>query len=130
MTMGVGRGGRGLGPSGFWKLLAKNFFFSISRDKKQISPLLALPGKNFGKTSTAPPLEKILPTPMPMTTALMKRLRNACNNTYTIIYCIPRNAYVSLCKFDFVTILVITTEYIYFRFSLMQIHLNYACKFS
>jgi len=45
--MGVGRGGRGTLPSPWiLKLLAKNVSFSISRAKKQISPLLAPPGKN------------------------------------------------------------------------------------
>jgi len=46
------------------KLLAKKVAFSISRGKNQISPLLALPGKNFGKISYWPLLEKILPTLM------------------------------------------------------------------
>jgi len=51
--MGVGGGwhGWGLGLPWILKLLAKKVVFSISRGKKQISPLL-------------PPLEKILPTPM------------------------------------------------------------------
>jgi len=57
-------GGHG-GPSrpGFWNYWQKKLFFSISRGKKKISPLLAPLGKNFGKIPTAP-LEKILPTSM------------------------------------------------------------------
>jgi len=37
------------------KLLAKKVVFSISSGKKQISPLLAIPGKNFGKIPYCPP---------------------------------------------------------------------------
>ena len=65
--MGVGRGGGrgGLGPPWILKLLAKEYcFFFISRGKKQISPLLATPGKILEKFPSGPPLEKILPTPM------------------------------------------------------------------
>jgi len=62
--MGVGREtGWGLGP---WilKILAKKGCFSISRGKKQISPLWPPLEKILGKSPTGPPLEKILPTPM------------------------------------------------------------------
>jgi len=61
--MGVGRGEREALAPWILKLLAKKVVFSISRGKKQISPLLAPPGKNFGKIPYCP-LEKILPTPM------------------------------------------------------------------
>jgi len=65
LSMGVGRGGRGRPwPPRILKLLAKKVVFSISRGKNQISPLLAPPGKNFGKIPYWPPLEKIFPTPM------------------------------------------------------------------
>jgi len=62
--MGVGRGEREALAPWILKLLAKKVVFSISRGKKQISPLLAPPGKNFGKIPYWPPLEKIFPTPM------------------------------------------------------------------
>jgi len=54
-SMGVGRGAGGLAPYWILKLLAKKGCFSISRGKKQISPLLAPPGKNFGKVPYCPP---------------------------------------------------------------------------
>jgi len=61
----VSEGGAGEAlPPWILKLLAKKVIFSISMGKKQISPLLAPPGKNFGKIPYCPPLEKILPTPM------------------------------------------------------------------
>ena len=64
-AMGVRRGGRGgKHHPGFWNYLQKKVVFSISSGKKQISPLLAHPGKSFGKIPYCPPLEKILPTPM------------------------------------------------------------------
>jgi len=54
--MGVGRGGRGgLVPSGFWNSKQKKVVLSISRSKKQISSLLAPPGKTFGKIPFWPP---------------------------------------------------------------------------
>ena len=75
--MGVGRGGRGgLVPSGFWNSKQKKVVLSISRSKKQISSLLAPPGKTFGKIPFWPPPEKILPTPMvtTLTTAIATKL--------------------------------------------------------
>jgi len=42
-------GGAGPCPPWILNLLAKRVVFSISRGKKQISPLLALPGNNFRK---------------------------------------------------------------------------------
>jgi len=64
--MVVGRGWQrgALGPPDF-ETISKKVFFSISRGKNQISPLLAFPGKKFGKISYWPPWKKILPTPMP-----------------------------------------------------------------
>jgi len=47
--MGVGRGCRGERLPRILKISAKKVVFSISRGKNQISPLLALPWKNFGK---------------------------------------------------------------------------------
>ena len=49
--------------SGFKKFQQKKVVFLVSSEKKQISPLLLLPWKNFGK-SPGVPLEKIFPTPM------------------------------------------------------------------
>jgi len=66
MTMGVGKGQGGVGPPWVLKLLVKKVVFSISTGKNQISPLLVPPWKKFGKFFTVP-LEKILPTPMNMT---------------------------------------------------------------
>jgi len=60
--MGVGRGGHW--PPWILKLLAKEFFFSNSRGKKQISPHLAPPEKKNWEKPLLAPLEKILPTPM------------------------------------------------------------------
>jgi len=54
-AMGVGRGGR---------VTLDPLDFQIISKKKQISPLLAPPGKHFGKFPYWPPVEKILPTPM------------------------------------------------------------------
>ena len=51
--MGVRRGG--LSPPWILKLLAKKVVFSISRGKKQISPLLPPPGKHLGKIPYCPP---------------------------------------------------------------------------
>jgi len=50
-NMGVGRRGarQGFAPSWILKLITKKFDFSISRGKNQISSLLAVPWKNFGK---------------------------------------------------------------------------------
>jgi len=50
-------GAGGLLPPWILKLLANKIFFSISRGKKQNSPFLSSPGKNFGKRKipTAPP---------------------------------------------------------------------------
>jgi len=48
--MGVGKEGRGVSrPPWILKISAKKVVFSISRDKNQISPLLATPLKKFGK---------------------------------------------------------------------------------
>jgi len=44
-TMGVGRGHGGIAPLDFEIVSKKWLFFSISRGKKQISPLLDLPWK-------------------------------------------------------------------------------------
>jgi len=54
--MGVGKGG--LGPPWILKLLAKKVIFSISRGKKQMSPLLAPLEEILGKSPTAPPWKK------------------------------------------------------------------------
>ena len=63
------KGGQGdLGSSGFWKFQQNKVVFFISSGKKQISPLLALPLEKFCKNPLAPPLEKILPTPMHIVT--------------------------------------------------------------
>ena len=65
--MGVGRlAGGALASLWILKLLAKKVVFSILRAKKQISPLLAHPGKIFGKIPYCLPWKKILPTPMAM----------------------------------------------------------------
>ena len=64
----------GESPSWIWKISAKNVVFLVSSGKKQISPLLATPGKILEKSPWAP-LEKILPTPM---TAHVKRNPNFC----------------------------------------------------
>jgi len=46
--MGVGKdGGEDFGPTWTLKISAKKLGFLVSRRKKQISPLLALPRKNF-----------------------------------------------------------------------------------
>jgi len=50
------------------KFSAKNGHFLVLNGKKQISPLLPPPGKIMEKFPIAPPLEKILPTPMVLTT--------------------------------------------------------------
>jgi len=47
-----------------FETVSKKGCFTISRGKKQISPLLAPSGKNFGKIPYWPHLEKILPTLM------------------------------------------------------------------
>jgi len=63
--MGVGKGAEGsLGPPGFWKFQHKNVVFLIFSGKKQIPPLLAPPWEKLWKTSSDPPLEKILLTPV------------------------------------------------------------------
>ena len=48
------------------KFSAKKFVFLVSRGKKQISPLFSPPGKILEKSSS-PRLEKILPTPLLVT---------------------------------------------------------------
>jgi len=56
-----GQGGQGWileNPPWILKLLAKKIVFSISRAETQISPLLAPPGKNFGKILYWPPWKK------------------------------------------------------------------------
>jgi len=53
-----GRRKGGHWPPWILKLLAKEFFFSNSRGKKQISPLLAPPGKKIGKNPYSPPWKK------------------------------------------------------------------------
>jgi len=56
---GVGRGGGGLAPTLDFEIISKKrLFFSISRGKKQISPLLAPPAKYLGKFPTGPPWKK------------------------------------------------------------------------
>ena len=63
--MGVGWGGQGVPfPPWILKLIAKNIIFSISRGKKQISPLLAPPWKNLWENPLLAPLEKVPPTPV------------------------------------------------------------------
>jgi len=66
MAMGVGRGAGGALAS-LWilKLLAKKVVFSILRGKKQISPLLAPPGKIFGKIPYCLPWKKSSRHPWP-----------------------------------------------------------------
>ena len=65
VAMGVGRGAQGgtKTPSGFWNYEQKKVVFSISRKKKQILPLLAPPGKNFGKIPYCPPWKKFFRRP-------------------------------------------------------------------
>jgi len=62
--MGVGRGAGGPTPPWILKLSAKKVVFSISRGKKQISPLLAPLEKFWENPLLPPPLEKFLPTSM------------------------------------------------------------------
>jgi len=45
-----------------FEIMSKKSFFSISRGKKQISPLLAPPWKKFWENPLLPPQQKILPT--------------------------------------------------------------------
>jgi len=68
-TMGVGRGGRGKAWSPLdFEIISKKSFFSISRGKKRISPLLEPPWKKFWENPLLPPpLDNILPTPMDWT---------------------------------------------------------------
>ena len=74
--MGVGRGRQGwaLAPPGFWNYKQKKVVFSISRGKKQISPLLAPPGKNFGKIPYLPPPGKNPSDAHASATALLVKL--------------------------------------------------------
>ena len=62
-TMGVGRGERGVLATWSLNFLPKKVVLLVLSEKKQISPLLARPGKILEKP-LVPPLEKILPTPM------------------------------------------------------------------
>ena len=62
--MGVGRGG--LAPPGFWNYWQKRLFFQFRGVNTKFHHFWPHPGKNFGKIPYCPPpLEKILPTPMP-----------------------------------------------------------------
>ena len=55
-TMGVGRGGRGKAWSPLdFEIISKKSFFSISRGKKRISPLLEPPWKKFWENPLLPP---------------------------------------------------------------------------
>jgi len=56
--MGVGRGEGGTFPPLDFEIISKKGFFSMSMGKKQISPLLDPPGKNFGKIPYCPPWKK------------------------------------------------------------------------
>ena len=71
--MGVGRGGRGLGPPGFWNFTfsdcifgKKGCFFSFEGEKRNLTAC-GPPGKillaTSGKIRYFPPLKKIFPTP-------------------------------------------------------------------
>jgi len=65
-VMGVRREGQGAWLPWILKLLARKGCFSISRGKKQISPLLAPTGKNFGKIRYCrPPWKKSFRRPCP-----------------------------------------------------------------
>jgi len=46
---------RGAGPTLDFEIFAKKVVFLVLSGKKQISPLLASPGKNLEKSSSAPP---------------------------------------------------------------------------
>ena len=127
--MGVGRGGA-LGPPWILKLPAKKVVFSISRVKNQISPLLAPPGKNFGKIPYWPPLEKILPTPMAFTNIFLKKLPSLGRHWKIGVYedsCWQYKNQKRVKKDVSFLILFYAGDFVQFRFLLFLTHINFSC---
>jgi len=80
--MGVGREGRGAFPPWTLKVLEKKVVFLVFSGKKQISPLLASPGKNFEKSPSGPPWKKSFRRPCTQVYVKVVRcLRQSCLKT-------------------------------------------------
>jgi len=86
MIMGIGKGGQG-----DFENFGKIGCFLNFEWEKQISPLLAPHGKIWEKSPSGTPLEKILPTPMPIMKTLVGLMFAVCVKLAHTSKIVPEN---------------------------------------